>query len=136
MAPRAKFMRLAHYSREFGKASHIFLENGLWRVWRVRATWLGECRRVWRVLTTRLGKCWRVCWVLAKPLGKCWRKRAWQDRSFLAQITYFICIKRSSLHLPNSPDLPDSPNLRNTHQTCLLRVWRVCATQLGECQQV
>ena len=25
-------MRLARYSREFGEASHIFLENGLWQV--------------------------------------------------------------------------------------------------------
>ncbi len=32
MATRAKFARLARYSHEFVKASHIFLENGLWRV--------------------------------------------------------------------------------------------------------
>jgi len=32
MATRAKFARLARYSRKFVKASHIFLENGLWRV--------------------------------------------------------------------------------------------------------
>ncbi len=30
MATRAKFARLASYSRKFGEASHIFLENGLW----------------------------------------------------------------------------------------------------------
>ncbi len=32
MATRAKFARLASYSREFGKASHIFLKNGLWQM--------------------------------------------------------------------------------------------------------
>ncbi len=38
---------LAPNSRDsFVEASHIFLENGLWRVWRVCATRLGECRRV------------------------------------------------------------------------------------------
>jgi hypothetical protein len=30
MATRAKFARLAHYSHQFGEASHIFLKNGLW----------------------------------------------------------------------------------------------------------
>ncbi len=30
MAICAKFARLAHYSRKFGEASHIFLKNGLW----------------------------------------------------------------------------------------------------------
>ncbi len=32
MATRTKFVRLAHYSREYGKASHIFLKNGLWQM--------------------------------------------------------------------------------------------------------
>ncbi len=32
MATRAKFARLARYSREFVEASHIFLENGFWQV--------------------------------------------------------------------------------------------------------
>ena len=32
MATRAKFARLARYSRKFVEASHIFLKNGLWRV--------------------------------------------------------------------------------------------------------
>jgi hypothetical protein len=32
MATRAKFARLTRYWREFGKASHIFLKNGLWQV--------------------------------------------------------------------------------------------------------
>ena len=54
-------------------------------------------------------------------------------RSFYAQITYFICIKRSSLHSLNLPNLPNS---RKTCQTCLSRVWRVRAARLGECQRV
>ncbi len=45
-------------------------------------------------------------------------------------------MKWSSLHSPNLPDSPNSPNLCNTCQTCLSRVWRVRATQLGECRQV
>jgi hypothetical protein len=32
MAARAKFTRLANYSRKFGKASHIFVKNGLRRM--------------------------------------------------------------------------------------------------------
>ncbi len=32
MTTRAKFARLARYLREFVEVSHIFLENGLWRV--------------------------------------------------------------------------------------------------------
>jgi hypothetical protein len=32
MATCSKFARLAHYSCEFGEASHIFLKNGLWRM--------------------------------------------------------------------------------------------------------
>ncbi len=90
MATCAKFTRLACYSREFVEASHIFLENGLWRVsaslasprntarrvWRVRATRLGECRQVWRVCATRLGECRRVWRVCATRLGEC--RRVWQ----------------------------------------------------------
>jgi hypothetical protein len=84
------------------------------QVWRVRATWLGQCRQVWLVHATRLGKCrrvWRVraAWLgdcrrvwreLAKPLDEC---RLKQDKLFYAQKTYFICIKRSSLHSLNLP---------------------------------
>jgi hypothetical protein len=51
--------------------------------------------QVWRVLAKQVGKCWRVWRVLAEPLDECPGK---QDRSFYAQITYFICIKWSSLH--------------------------------------
>jgi hypothetical protein len=32
MATVAKFARLAHYSREFGEGSHIFIKNGIWRM--------------------------------------------------------------------------------------------------------
>ncbi len=57
MATHAKFARLVNYSCEFGKASHIFLKNGLWRMSASLASprkWLGECRRVWRVLQNSL----------------------------------------------------------------------------------
>ncbi len=113
MATRAKFAWLAQYSCKFF-SKMAFGECRL--VWRVRAKQVGECRRVWRVL--------------AKPLDECWLK---QDRSFYAQITYFIWIKRSSLHSLNSPNLL---NLCKTCQTCLSRVWRVLAKWFGECRWV
>ncbi len=91
------------------------------QVWRVRAKQVGECQRV---RANQVGKCLRV---LAKPLDECWHKK---DRSFYAQITYFICIKRSSLHSLNSPNSP------NSCKTCLLRVWRVLAKWFGECRRV
>ncbi len=90
----------------------------------------GKCRRVWRVLAKQISKCRRVWQVLAKPLDECWLK---QDRLFYAQITYFMCIKWSSLHWLNSPNLP---NLCKTCQTCLPRVWRVLAKWFGECRRV
>ncbi len=68
------------------------------RVWRVRAKQVGECQRVWWVRANQVGECRRVWRVLAKPLDECWHKK---DRLFYAQITYFICIKRSSLHSLN-----------------------------------
>ncbi len=104
-----------------------------WQVWRVLAKQIGECRRVWRVLAKQVGDCRRVWQVLAKPFDECWRK---QDRSFYAQITYFICIKLSSLHLLNLPNLPNSLNSHKTRQTCLSRVWLVLAIWFGECRQV
>jgi hypothetical protein len=55
---------------------------------------------------------------------------------FYAQITYFICIKRSSLHSLNLPDLPNLPNSPNSRKTCLSRVWRVLAKWFGECWRV
>ncbi len=93
----------------------------------------GECWQVWRVRATRLGECWLVWGVLSKPLDECWLK---QDRSFYAKITFFICIKRSSLHSLNLPNSPNSLNSRKTCQTCLSRVWRVRATWLGKCWRV
>ncbi len=51
MATRAKFARLAQYSRNVtGKASHIFLKNGVWRTLvsvASPAKLLGECWQVW-----------------------------------------------------------------------------------------
>jgi hypothetical protein len=96
----------------------------------------GECGRVWRVRAKQVGECRQVWRVLAKPLDECWLM---QDRSFYGQITYFICIKRSSLHLLNLPNSPNSLNLlnsRKTCQTCLSRVWRVLEKWFGECQRV
>jgi hypothetical protein len=43
MATRAKFARLAQYSRKFSKASHIFFKKAF-----------GKCGRVWRVLAKLL----------------------------------------------------------------------------------
>ncbi len=106
------------------------------QVWRVPAKQVGKCRRVWRVRANQVGKCRQVWRVLAKPLDECWHKK---DRSFYDQITYFICIKRSSLHWlnsPNSPNLPNSPNSPNSRKTCLSRVWRVLAKWFGECCRV
>ncbi len=98
-----------------------------------RAKQVGECRRVWQVRANQFGECRRVWRVLAKPLDECWHKK---DRSFYAQITYFICKKRSSLHSLNSPNLLNSPNSPNSCKTCLLRVWRVLAKWFGKCRQV
>jgi hypothetical protein len=130
MATRPKFARLAHYSWECVEASHIFSKMAFgkcWRVWRVRAKQVGECRQVWRVRANQVGKCRQVWQVLAKPLDECWRKK---DRSFYAQITYFVCIKRSSLQSLNSPNLP------NSSKTCLSQVWQVLAKWYGKCRGV
>ncbi len=121
MATRPKFTRLAHYSCECVEASHIFFKNGLGRMSANRARrakQVGKCRRVWRVRANQVGEWRRVWWVLAKPLDECWHKK---DRLFYAQITYFICIKRSSLHLLNSPNSRNSPNSPNSCKTCLLQ---------------
>ncbi len=101
-----------------------------WRVWQIRANQVGESRRIWRVRAKLVGESRRVWQVLAKPLDECRRK---QDRSFYAQITYFICIKRSILHSLNSPNLPNS---RKSCQICRSRFWRVRAKWFGECWRV
>jgi hypothetical protein len=49
----------------------------------------------------------RMYRVRPKQVGNCRRK---EDRSFYAQITYIICIKRSSLHSLNSPNSLNSLN--------------------------
>ncbi len=119
MATRPKFARLAHYSCKCVKASLIFSKMAFGkcqRVWRVRAKQVGKCRRVWRVRANQVGECRRVWQVLAKPFDECWHKK---DRSFYAQITYFICIKRSSLHSLNTPNSPNLPNSPNSCKTCL-----------------
>jgi hypothetical protein len=45
-------------------------------------------------------------------------KCTWSGMSFYAQKTYFICIKPSILHSPNSQDSPNSTNLPNSCNTC------------------
>jgi len=61
MATRAKFARLASYLCEFGEASHIFLENGFWRMsgslasprnmaWRMSASLESPRNTAWRML--------------------------------------------------------------------------------------
>ena len=112
MATLAKFARLAHYSCKFGKASHIFLRNGLWWMSASLASprkVFGECRRVSRereFASTRHSAHTKVC-------------------CFMHKKTYFI-----------SPDSTNSPNSYNTRQTRLSRVWRVLAKQFGECRRV
>ncbi len=140
MATRPKFAKKWQITRaNVSNASLIFPEINFGkcgRVWQVRAKQVGECRQIYRVRAKQVGECRRVWRVLAKPLDECWLK---QDRSFYAQITYFICIKRSSLHSQNLPNSPNSLNLLNLHktcQTCLSRVFRVLAKWFGECQQV
>ncbi len=113
-------------------ASHIFPKmtfGECGRVWRVRAKQVGECGRVWQVRAKQVGKCRQIYRVRAKQVGEC---RPKQDRSFYAQITYFICIKWSSLHSLNSPNSPNLLNSRKSCQTCLLRVWRVRAKWFGK----
>ncbi len=115
-----------------------------------------RCSQVWRVLTKLFGECRRVCPVDATVFGKCqrvwrvheqtysWHCQVWQmsqvpilakvytsahnkECSFFAQKTYVICIKRSSLHLPN---------LRNTCQTCFLWVPYFCHTRQTQLARV
>jgi hypothetical protein len=50
MATRAKFARLAHYSHKFGKASHIFLKNGLWRMLASLASQVAAFWQIWQTL--------------------------------------------------------------------------------------
>jgi hypothetical protein len=122
----------------------FFFKNGIWRMsaslaspsktgWRMSASLVSPSKPGWRMSASLVSPSkpgWRMSakwWVLAKPLDECWHKK---DRLFYAQITYFICIKRSILHSLNSPNSP------NSRKTCLLRVWRVLAKWFGECQWV
>ncbi len=76
-------------------------------MYRVRGKGLANVGRMYRVRGKWLANVGRMYRVRPKQVGNCRRK---VDRSFYAQITYFICIKRSSLHLLNSPN---SLNLLN-----------------------
>jgi hypothetical protein len=131
MATRPKFAKMANYSCECVEASHIFLKNGECRMWANVSSpgkWLANVRRMYRVRGKWLANVGRMYRVRPKQVGKCRRK---QDRLFYAQITYFICIKRSSLHWLNSPNSPNSLNSCKSRQTCLSRVWQVRAKWLA-----
>ncbi len=115
LAPNSPKWRItrANVSRRvtfFSKMANVECERMYW----VRGKWLANVGRMYRVRP--------------KQVGKCRRK---QDRSFYAQITYFICIKRSCLHSLNSPNSPNSLNSCKSRQTCLSRVWRVRAKWLA-----
>ena len=96
MATRPKFARMANYLCECVETSHIFLKKALWRMW------ASPAKVGWR-MSTNVSSPGKVGWRMSanvssptKQVGECRRK---QDRLFYAQITYFICIKRSSLQL-------------------------------------
>jgi len=84
-------------------------------MYRVRRKGLANVGRMYRVRGKWLGNVGRMYRVRPKQVGNCRRK---EDRSFYAQITYFICIKRSSLHSLNSPNSPNSLNLLNSLNSC------------------
>jgi hypothetical protein len=46
MATRAKFARLAQYSREFSEAIHIFFKNGIWGM---PSSLVSPCKRGWQM---------------------------------------------------------------------------------------
>ncbi len=53
----AKFARLAHYWHKFGKASHIFLINGLWQMSASLASPVAVFWQIWRIWQTlKLGR--------------------------------------------------------------------------------
>ncbi len=125
MATRPKFAKLANYSCECVEASHIFLKSGECRTWAnvlSPGKLVGECRANVSSPGKLVGECRANVSSPGKLVGECWRK---QDRSFYAQITYFICIKRSSLHWLNSPNSLNSLNLCKSCQICLSRMYRV-----------
>ena len=68
MATRAKFARLSNYLRIFGKASHIFLKNGLWKMlaslasprntaWRMSASLASPRKSAWQMLASLASPC-------------------------------------------------------------------------------
>ncbi len=129
LAPNSPKWRITHanVSRRvtfFSKMANVECE----RMYRVRGKWLANVGGMYRVRGKWLANVGRMYRVRPKQVGKCRRK---QDRSFYAQITYFICIKRSSLRSLNSPNSPNSLNSCKSRQTCLSRVWRVRAKWLA-----
>jgi hypothetical protein len=79
MATRAKFARLVSYSRKFGEASHIFLENGLWRM----SASLASPRNTACQMSASLASlaslhntAWRMSASLVSPRNMAWRMLA------------------------------------------------------------
>jgi hypothetical protein len=66
----AKFARLVCYSHEFVKASHIFLENGLWRVSASLASPRNTARQVSASLASLCNTAWQMSASLASPRNK------------------------------------------------------------------
>ncbi len=91
MATRAKFARLAHYSRKFVKASDILIENGLWRVSasltsprnmaRQVSASMASPRNTARQMSASLASlrntAWQMSASLASPRNTARLKRAW-----------------------------------------------------------
>ncbi len=92
--------------------------------WRMLARLASPSKPGLRMSASLASTCQAFWWMLA------------QERLFYAQITYFICIKRSSLHSLNLPNSQNSPNSPNSRKTCLSRVWRVLSKWFGECRRV
>ena len=124
LAPNSREWRItrANVSRRVT----FFPEMAFGECGRVRAKQVGECQRIYRVEQNRLANVSDSDEYLSSLLMNV-------GSSKIAQITYFICIKRSSLH---SLNLPNSLNSRKTCQTCLSQVWRVLAKWFGKCQRV
>ncbi len=74
MPTRAKFARLAHYSREFGEASQIFLKNCLWQMLANLASPRRNTAR--QMLASPRNTAWRMSASLASFSKSAWRMLA------------------------------------------------------------
>jgi hypothetical protein len=76
MATRAKFARLAHYSRKFGEASQIFLKNCLWQMLANLASPRNTARQMLASLASPRNTAWRMSASLASLSKSAWRMLA------------------------------------------------------------